>query len=123
MRPASARVPGGRILYWTRSSRHGILSCAAFAAAGCQPGPRDDFVGWSADTRMANIGLAVCKSRLPVVPGVRVRGLASRAPRLAAERVAGDWEEKRGSRPALAYSFTGPDHSGLSYRRGMRALR
>ena len=39
------RAPGGRILYWIRSSRHGILGGAAFGAAGCQPEPRDDFVG------------------------------------------------------------------------------
>ena len=110
------RAPGGRMLYWIRSSRRGILGGAAFASAGCQLARRDRFVGWSADARLANIGLAVCNSRLLILPSVRVRGLASRALRLAAARIAGDWERKYGSRPALAYSFTGPGHSGPGYR-------
>ncbi|MCY4459939.1 MAG: hypothetical protein OXC26_05995, partial [Albidovulum sp.] len=38
-----SRAPGGRVLYWIRSSRHGVLGGAAFAAAGCQLKPRDDF--------------------------------------------------------------------------------
>ena len=65
---------------------------------------------------MANIGLAICSSRFLILPSVKVRGLASQALRLAAERVAGDWEEKYGSRPALAFSSARPDHSGLSRR-------
>ena len=111
-----SRAPGGRVLYWIRSSRHGVLGGAAFAAANCQLKPRDDFIGWSADARLANIGLAVCNSRFLILPSVKVRGLASLALRLGAERVAGDWEAKYGARPALAYSFTGPGQSGLSYR-------
>ena len=110
------RAPGGRTRYWIRSSRHGVLGGVCFAAAGCRPAPRDRFVGWSADARMANIGLAASSQRLLILPGVRVRGLASQSLRLAAARVAGDWEEKCGSRPALAYSSVGPDHSGPGYR-------
>ena len=45
----------------------------AFAAACCQLAPRDRFVGWSADARLANIGLAVCNSRLLILTSVRVR--------------------------------------------------
>ena len=39
------RAPGGRMQYWIRSSRRGILDGAAFASAGCQLAPRDRFVG------------------------------------------------------------------------------
>ena len=77
-----SRAPGGRVLYWIRSSRHGVLGGAAFAAASCQLKPRDDFIGWSADARLANIGLAVCNSRFLILPSVKVRGLASLALRL-----------------------------------------
>lgn len=110
------RAPGGQKRYWIHSSRCGILGGIGFAAAGCQLAPRDQFIGWSTDARLANIGLVVCNQRFLILPGVRVRGLASRSLRLAAARVAGDWEAKYGSRPALAYSFTGSGQSGLSYR-------
>ena len=63
-----------------------------------------------ADARMANIGLAVCNSRLPLLSGVRVHGLVSQALRLSANRLGEDW-----ARPALAYSSAGPDHSGPGY--------
>ena len=70
-------APGGRVLQWIRSSRHGVLGGAAFAVAGCQLKPRDDFIGWSADARLANIGLAVRNSLFVILPSVKVRGLAN----------------------------------------------
>ena len=110
------RPPGGQVRYWIRSEHRGLLGGVGFCAAGMQLGPRDRLVGWSADARAANIGMVVCNSRFLLLPGVRVRGLASRALRLADGRIAGDWEAAYGVRPVLAQSFTGPGQSGLSYR-------
>ena len=110
------RAPGGQFRYWIDSSCHGVLGGVGFAAASCQLGPRDQYIGWSAEARLSNIGRAVCNQRFLVLPSVRVRELASRALRLATDRIAGDWEAKYGVRPALAYSFTSPGQSGLSYR-------
>ncbi len=109
------RAPGGRMRYWITSS-HGRLGGVGFSAAGIQLGPRDGVIGWSADARIANIGRVVCNNRFLLLPGVRVKGLASRVLRLAAERIAGDWAAAYGERPVLAQTFTGPEMSGLSYR-------
>ena len=110
------RPPGGQVLYRVRSARFGVLGGIGFAASGVQLGPRDRVIGWSADARVANIGRVVCNHRFLLLPGVRVRGLASRVLRLAAGRIADDWSASCGVRPVLAQSFTGPGQSGLSYR-------
>ena len=110
------RPPGGQVRYWVRSERHGVLGGIGFSAAGIQLGPRDGVVGWSADARVANIGQVVCNNRFLLLPGVRVKGLASRVLRLATARVADDWAAAYGARPVLAQTFTGPEMSGLSYR-------
>ncbi len=110
------RPPGGQVRYWIRSARHGSLGGIGFAASGMQLGPRDGLIGWSADARMANIGKVVCNNRFLLLPGIRVKGLASRALRLATARIADDWAAAYGERPVLAQSFTGPEMSGLSYR-------
>ena len=110
------RPPGGQLRYWIRSERHGILGGVGFAAAGIQLGPRDGVIGWSADARVSNIGKVVCNNRFLLLSGVRVKGLASRALRLATARVADDWATAYGERPVLAQTFTGPEMSGLSYR-------
>ena len=59
--------------YWIRSSRHGVLGGAGFAAVGCQLAPRDRFIGCSADARLADIGLVASSQRLLILPGIRVR--------------------------------------------------
>ncbi len=110
------RPPGGQVRYWIRSERHGVLGGIGFTASGIQLGPRDGFIGWSADARVTNIGKVVCNNRFLLLAGVRVKGLASRALRLATARVADDWAAACGERPVLAQSFTGPEMSGLSYR-------
>ena len=110
------RPPGGQVRYWIRSQHHGVLGGIGFSAAGIQLGPRDGFIGWSADARVANIGKVVCNNRFLLLTGVRVKGLASRALRLATARVADDWAATYGERPVLAQTFTGPGMSGLSYR-------
>ncbi len=110
------RPPGGQLRRWVRSERCGVLGGIGFTAAGIQLGPRDRVIGWSAGARVANIGRVVCNHRFLLLPGVRVKGLASRVLRLAAERIGDDWEAAYGERPVLAQTFTGPGMSGLSYR-------
>ena len=110
------RPPGGQVRYWVRSERHGLLGGIGFTAAGIQLGARDEVIGWSADARVAHIGKVVCNHRFLLLPGVRVKGLASRVLRLATGRIGADWSAAYGERPVLVQSFTGPGQSGLSYR-------
>ncbi len=79
-----------------------------FTAAGIRPGPRDGVIGWSADARVADIARVVCNHRFLLLPGVRVKGLASRVLRLAAGRIADDRASACGERPVPVQGFTGP---------------
>ena len=110
------RPPGGQLRYRACSEHHGVLGGIGFSAAGIRPAPRDALIGWSADARLANIGRVLCNSRFLLLPGVRVKRLASRLLRLASGRIAEDWQQAYGERPVLVQSFTGPGQSGLSYR-------
>ncbi len=110
------RAPGGQLRYWIVSGAQGRLGGLGFVPASCQLGPRDGAIGWSARARIANMGLVLNNHRFLIRPSVRVHGLASLALRLAAERVADDWQALYGVRPVLAYTLVGPDHAGTGYR-------
>ena len=111
-----ARAPGGQLRYWVCSSVHGRLGGIGFCAASWHQKARDEFIGWSADARAAQLRLVVNNQRFLLLPGVRVHGLASRVLGLAAKRVAVDWEAAYKVRPVMAYSYVGPDHAGTCYR-------
>ena len=68
------------------------------------------------DPRDRLIGRVLNNNHFLVLPGVRVKTLASRLPRLAAGRIADDRAMACGIRPVLVQSFTGPQQSGLGYR-------
>ena len=66
-----ARPPGGQMRYWIRSQAHGVLGGIGFRSATWQLRARDEWVGWSADARAANIGRVLCNHRFLLLPGVR----------------------------------------------------
>ena len=105
-----ARPPGGQVRYWIRSERHGVLGGIGFGSAAWQLRARDGWIGWSADARAANIARVICNHRYLLLPGVRVYGLASEILRMAARRVADDWEARYSVRPVAAYTHVGPEH-------------
>ena len=107
-----AQPPGAQLGYWIVSSRHGRLGGIGFCAASWHQKARDEFVGWSADARVANLQLMV--NRFLLLPGVRVHELASHVLDLAAMRLPGDWEAAYGVRPLMAYTYVSPDQRLLS---------
>ena len=111
-----SRMPGVQLRYWVRSSVHGRLGGIGFAAASWHQKARDDFIGWSAHARAANLGHVVNNDRFLLLPGVRVDNLASHALALATARLGDDWEAAHGVRPLAAYSYVGPERPGTCYR-------
>ena len=112
-----ARPPGGQMRYWIRSERHGVLGGIGFGSATWQLRARDEWIGWTADARAANIGRVLCNHRFLILSGVRVHALASQVLRMATQRVADDWESRYSVRPLAAYTHIGAEHSGYSYQR------
>ena len=121
-----SRMP---VRYWVRSSVHGRLGGIGFAAASWHQKARDDFIGWSAQARVANLGHVVNNDRFLLLPGVRVDSLASHALALTTARLGGNWEAAHGVRPLVAYSYVGPDRPGTGLPagsvvpRGLRDVR
>ncbi len=87
-----------------------------FGAASWHQKARDDFIGWSQGARVAHLGEIVNHDRFLILPSVHVQELASHAWACACRRLAADGHEKYGVRPVLAYTYVGPEHSGVSYR-------
>ena len=110
-----ARRPGRVLNYWIVSGRHGRLGGVGFCAAQWRQRARDAFIGWSADARAANLGLLVENHRFLILPGARVRNLASRVLSLAARRLPEDWEALAGERPLAVYTYVSPEHRGACY--------
>ncbi len=111
-----ACAPGARVSTWITSSRHGRLGGLVFGAASWHQKARDDFIGWSQGARVAHLGEIVNNDRFLILPSVDVKELASHALACACRRLATDWHEKYGVKPVLAYTYVGPEHSGVSYR-------
>ena len=110
-----ARRPGRVLNYWIVSGRHGRLGGVGFCAAQWRQRARDAFIGWSADARAANLGLLVENHRFLILPGARVRNLASHVLSLAARRLPEDWEAHAGERPLAVYTYVSPEHRGACY--------
>ena len=91
---------------------HGRLGGLCFASAGWTRAARDRAIGRAADARAENLPGPVRNHRFLLLPGVRVHGLASAAPPLAAGCVAEHWRERYRVRPVMACTCTGPGHDG-----------
>ncbi len=109
-----ARPPGVQLRCRIRSERRGVLGGIGFGSATWKLAARDGWIGWSPEARAANIGRVVCNHRFLLLPGVRLHGLASEVLRMAAARVADDWEARYSARPVAACTRVGPEHSGCS---------
>ncbi len=72
-----AHVPGENIGYLIRSLDGRELGCLLFAAAAWKAADRDQFIGWTAEQRAANLSLITNNARFLILPWVEVGNLAS----------------------------------------------
>lgn len=86
-------------------SRIGWLGGLAFSAAAWHLAARDDWIGWCAHARRANLQKIVANSRFLLLPTVKVANLGSHVLALAARRVAEDWPRLYGYAPVLLETF------------------
>jgi len=93
------------------------VACLALSSAPRHLGPRDRFIGWSAEARKANIGLVAYNSRFLILPWVQVPHLASHLLGRMARSVAQQWERMYGHPVHLLETFVDPDRfRGTCYR-------
>jgi len=68
------------------------VACLCWSSAPWHMGPRDRFIGWTAEVRKANLHLIACNTRFLILPWVTVPHLASHILGQTARRISADWE-------------------------------
>jgi len=93
------------------------VACLMWSSAPRQLGPRDRFIGWSAEARLKNIRFLAYNSRFLIFPWVQVPHLASHILGRMARVISGDWERVYGHPVYYLESFTDPSRfRGTCYR-------
>ena len=89
----------------------------AFADSVLKLSVRDQWVGWTAPQREANLHLIINNVRFLILPWVKVRNLASKLLGLSARIVPVDWHDYYHFRPVLLETFVEQQRfSGASYK-------
>ena len=84
------------------------IACVAWSSAARHLGPRDRFIGWSADERRRNIRFIAYQSRYLILPWIRIPHLASHILGRMAAMVPRDWERIYGHTIYYLETFTDP---------------
>ncbi|HEV2209802.1 MAG TPA: Druantia anti-phage system protein DruA [Verrucomicrobiae bacterium] len=96
---------GQNVKYLVRDRQGRDLACVLFGAAAWKTRGRDDFIGWTAEQRQAQLGRIANNSRFLILPWVRVPELASHILGRVARRLAADWQRRYGHPVALLETF------------------
>jgi hypothetical protein len=81
------------------------IACLSFGPAAWKVGPRDRFIGWSAQARKDNLHAVVNNDRFLILPWIQIRGLASLLLSQAVRGLGQDWPSVYGQDVVLAESF------------------
>jgi hypothetical protein len=105
-----------KYLVWAQALRRPV-ACFALSSAPRHLGPRDRYIGWSAEARKRNIRFVAYNSRYLILPWVRVPHLASHLLGWVAREVSGEWEQAYGHPVYFLETFVDPARfRGTCYR-------
>lgn len=108
---------GENIKYMVYSRKGILLACLLFGAAAWSCASRDQFIGWNADMRKANLYLTTNNTRFLILPWIKTPHLASHILGVISRRVASDWQEKYGHPVHLLETFVEKDRfKGTCYK-------
>jgi hypothetical protein len=85
------------------------IACLSFGPAAWKVASRDQYIGWSAQTRQARLDWIVNNDRFLIVPGVQIRYLASHLLAASLRRLRADWQRVYGHDLVLAETFIEAD--------------
>jgi len=93
------------------------VACFTWSSAARHLGPRDRFIGWTAEARRQNIRFLAYNSRFLIMPWVEVPHLASHLLGRMLRMLPSDWEKLYGHPVYYAESFIYPaKYRGTCYR-------
>ncbi len=109
--------PVGEHLKYLVYAKDRPIACFAWSSAPRHLGPRDRFIGWTAEARRQNIRFIAYNSRFLVLPWVEVPHLASHLLGRLAKRLSRDWERAYAHPVYYLESFVDPGRfRGTCYR-------
>jgi uncharacterized protein DUF4338 len=109
--------PVGEHLKYLIYARGRPVACMAWSSAPRHLGPRDRFIGWSAEQRRAHVHLLAYNTRFLVLPWVEVPHLASHLLARIAQVISADWQRLYQHPIYLLETFIDPERfRGTCYR-------
>jgi hypothetical protein len=109
--------PVGEHLKYMVFAKGRPIACLALSSAPRHLAPRDQFIGWSADVRKANLRFLAYNTRYLILPWVKVEHLASHLLGRIARRLSKDWEAVYGHEIFFVETFVDPAlYKGTCYR-------
>lgn len=108
---------GEHLKYIVYAQGHHPVACFAWSSAPRHLGPRDRYIGWSAQARKTNIHFVAYNSRFLMLPWVEVRYLASHLLGRMARMLPSEWERVYGHPVYFLETFVYPERfRGTCYR-------
>jgi hypothetical protein len=93
------------------------VACFSFSSAPRHLGPRDRYIGWTAELRRRNVHLVAYNSRYLIFPWVNVRYLASHLLSRVVKILSADWERIYHHPVHFIETFVNtPRYKGTCYR-------
>jgi hypothetical protein len=109
--------PVGEHLKYIVYARERPVACFAWSSSPRHLGPRDHFIGWSAEARRRNIRFIAYNSRFLILPWVQVPHLASHLLGRMARILSDGWQKLYGHPIYLLETFVDPERfRGTCYR-------
>jgi hypothetical protein len=109
--------PVGEHLKYIIYAQDRPIACLGWSSAPRHLGPRDRFIGWSANARRKNIRFLAYNTRYLILPFVNVPHLASHILACMARRLSADWEHHFGHPLYYLETFVDPGRfRGTCYR-------
>ncbi len=97
-------LPGAQLRYLIEW-RGGVLGAVGWGASAWKVAARDQWIGWTAAAREAQLDKVVNNARFLILPWIRCRNLASKVLALSERCLVGDFKARYGLRPVLLETF------------------
>ncbi|RLB61676.1 MAG: hypothetical protein DRI90_10835 [Deltaproteobacteria bacterium] len=109
--------PVGEHLKFLVTSGSRPIACLAFSSAPRHLGPRDRYIGWSKEARLANIRYLAYNTRFLILPWIQVPHLASHLLGRMARLLSKEWEAMYSHPVYYLETFVDPERfRGTCYR-------
>jgi predicted transposase YbfD/YdcC len=107
---------GGRSIFYVATLQAQWVALLCWSSAALHVGVREQWIGWDGAVRQKRLQFIANNSRFLILPGVKIKNLASKIISLNLSRLSADWQAFHGSSIWLAETFVDPSrYRGTCY--------